>query len=191
MDENTHSTMAAAYGFAVKVLSLGSLMVDYHTVQVPPKKRKEVFYTRKDELAASKLGTLLSSREYRCDAACLAALWVVTPHPPFSLIELAEAVKYPKFTPYLGRKSCPIAFPLSPEVGEFASLKEALDSRESFEQEMAPIIRSQTRFYCWDDSPNSGLKAEQRIERWDMPQSRRRWQFGTRTENLCVVTKEV
>ncbi|MGD9009238.1 MAG: type I-E CRISPR-associated protein Cas5/CasD, partial [Desulfobacteraceae bacterium] len=52
-DESTLSTMAAAYGFAVKVLSTGSLMVDYHTVQVPPQKRKEILRTRKDELAAS------------------------------------------------------------------------------------------------------------------------------------------
>lgn len=189
-DESTLSAMAAAYGFAVKVLSSGSLMVDYHTVQVPPQKRKEIFRTRKDELAASKLGTLLSSREYRCDAAYLSALWVAQDPAPFSLVELMEAVGSPKFVLYLGRKSCPLAIPLSPEVREFKTLKKALDSRKSFEQEIARIIHSRTCFYCWDDTPNSGLEADQKIERWDIPRNRSRWQFGPRIENLCVVEKE-
>jgi CRISPR system Cascade subunit CasD len=190
-DESTLSTMAAAYGFAVKVLSTGSLMVDYHTVQVPPQKRKEILRTRKDELAASKLGTLLSSREYRCDAAYLSAIWVAQESAPFSLVELKWALKSPRFTLYLGRKSCPMAIPLSPEVREFETLKEALDSRENFEREMAGISRGQTLFYYWDDTPDSGLKTDQKIERWDVPQSRSRWQFGPRSENFCMLEKEV
>jgi CRISPR system Cascade subunit CasD len=189
-DESTLSAMAAAYGFAVKVLSPGSLMVDYHTVQVPPQKRKEILRTRKDELAALKLGTLLSSREYRCDAAYLSAIWVAQEPAPFSLVELMGALKSPIFTLYLGRKSCPVAIPLSPEVRKFDTLKEALDSRKNFEREMAGISRSKTLFYYWDDTPHSGLKTDQKIERWDAPQSRSRWQFGPRSENLCMVEKE-
>lgn len=190
MDETTHSTMAAAYGLAVKVLSSGSLLIDYHTVQVPPQKRKVVFRTRKDELASSKLGTLLSSREYRCDAAYLAALWVEQEPAPFSLIELEEAIKRPKYTIYLGRKACPMSIPLSPKVSNFETLKMALDSRENFEKEVANICRNQTHLYYWDDTSHSGLRTEQRTERWDQPQSRRRWQFSPRMENFFVAKKE-
>lgn len=191
-NESALSAMAAAYGFAVKVLSSGSLMVDFHTVQVPPQRRKEILRTRKDELAAAKLGTLLSSREYRCDAACLSVLWVAQEPAPFSLVELMGALKSPRFVLYMGRKSCPMAIPLSPEVRQFKTLKEALDSREKFEREMAGISRSRTFLYYWDDTPYSGLEncQKMKMERWDFPQSRNRWQFGPRSENLCMVEKE-
>ncbi len=188
--EDTHSAMASAYGFGVKVLSAGTLLIDYHTVQVPPKKRKEVFRTRKDELSASKLGTLLSSREYRCDAVYLAAIWIEHKPAPFSLNELARAIKRPKYPLYLGRKSCPTTVPLAPIVSGFETLKKALDSRGIFEKEMVQICRNQTQLYYWDETCDSGLKTEQTIERWDLPQSRQRWQFSPRKENLYVAKKE-
>lgn len=189
-DDAIHTSMAEDYGFAVKVLSPGSLLVDYHTVQVPPQKRKDVFRTRKDELTAEKLGTLLSSREYRCDTACLVAIWIKKDTAPYPLAWLAAALSRPKFTPYLGRKSCPLAVRLNPEVKQFATLKNALDSREEFEKEMTRVGRGKSRFYYWEDTPNSGLEATQRFERWDLPQSRQRWQFGPRNENFYVADKE-
>lgn len=190
MDDNTHSSMASAYGFGVKVLSPGTLLVDYHTVQVPAQRRMAKFRTRKDELGEPQLGTLLSSREYRCDAAYVAALWVARKPVPFSLEELENAVKSPKYTPYMGRKSCVMAMPLAPKVEEFGTLKSALDSREVFERAMNGIIRKQPWLYYWDDHPDSGLTSEQSTERWDLPRSRTRWQFGPRLEKMCVIGKE-
>jgi CRISPR system Cascade subunit CasD len=189
-EETTHCAMASAYGFAVKVLSSGTLLVDYHTVQVPGQRRKAIFRTRKDELAESKLGTLLSSREYRCDSAYVAALWVEQMPEPFSLVELENAIKAPKYTPYLGRKSCPMTIPIAPKVETFDTLRMALDSRESFEKEMSRISRNQPCLYYWDDSPHSGLMSEQSMERWDLTHSRIRWQFSPRLEKMCVLKKE-
>ena len=189
-DDAVHVSMADAYGFAVKMLSPGSLLVDYHTVQVPPQKRKTAYRTRKDELATEKLGTLLSSREYRCDTASVVALWGAKESVPYSLDELAAALNRPKFTLYLGRKSCPLAVRLAPEVKHFETLEKALDSRQSFENEMARICRGQGRFYYWDDTSHCGLESKQRLERWDRPQSRERWQFVPRTENFCMADKE-
>ena len=189
-DDMIHASMSEAYGFAVKVLTPGSLLVDYHTIQVPPQKRKVVFRTRKDELTAEKLGTLLSSREYRCDTACLVAIWIAQETALYSLAELREALDRPKFTLYLGRKSCPLACRMKPEVRQFSTLKEALDSRNDFENKMARIDRRQNRFYYWDDTPHSGLEAQQRFERWDLTRSRQRWQFGPRKENFFVTDKE-
>ena len=189
-EDAVHASMADAYGFAVKVLSPGSLLVDYHTVQVPPQRSKTVYRTRKDELAAEKLGTLLSSREYRCDTASIVAFWIVQETAPYSLTELAAALNRPKFTPYLGRKSCPLALRLAPKVKPFETLEKALDSRQAFESEMARICLSQSRFYYWDDTPYCRLESTQRFERWDRPQSRQRWQFAPRIENFCVADKE-
>lgn len=189
-DDAVHASMADTYGYAVKILAPGSLLVDYHTVQVPPQKRKTVYRTRKDELAAEKLGTLLSSREYRCDTAFVVAFWVAQGIPSYSLEELADALNRPKFLPYLGRKSCPLAVRMSPEVKPFDTLKKALDSRQAFEKEMARVGRGQGYLYYWDDNPNSGLEVHQRIERWDRPQSRQRWQFSPRMENFYVANKE-
>jgi CRISPR system Cascade subunit CasD len=189
-DENTHKAMASAYGFAIKVLSSGTLLVDYHTVQVPAQRRGAKFRTRKDELAEFKLGTLLSSREYRCDAAYVAALWIEREPVPFSLEELGKALITPKFMLYMGRKSCATAFPLAPAVEGFETLREALDSREVFEQAVNRISRKQSWLYYWDDHHDTGLTSEQSVERWDLPRSRTRWQFSPRLENMCVQTKE-
>ena len=160
-DDTLHAAMADAYGFAVKVLSSGSLLVDYHTVQVPPQKRNTVFRTRKDELAAEKLGTLLSNREYRCDTACIVAIWIAQENAPFSFGELQTALNRPKFIPYLGRKSCPLAIPMNPEIKPFDTLKKALDSRQGFEKKFGSITRGPSRFYYWDDTLHSGLEAKQ------------------------------
>ena len=188
--EKTHREMAAGYGVAVKVLSGGTLLVDYHTVQVPPNQRKAVFRTRKEELAADKVGTLLSSREYRCDAVYIVAVWTAAPSAPFQLAQLAAALEKPVYHLYLGRKSCPPAAPLLPVVVEEKDLKTALDGYSHIPAELACITRKQAPRYYWDDLSESGLEAGQIVERRDLPLSRKRWQFSPRPENLYVQTKE-
>lgn len=187
-DEAVHKEMAEAYKIAVKVLSMGSLLIDYHTVQVPPQQRKASFRTRKDELSSGRLGTLLSSREYRCDAVYIAAVWADQQAVPFSFDQLAEALKEPKYSLYLGRKSCPPATPLNPRIIRNASLKEALDSKADIAA--PPVGPTESSLYYWEDTPASGLEADQSFERWDLPGNRQRWQFRPRTENLFVGKKE-
>jgi CRISPR system Cascade subunit CasD len=189
-EEEIHAAMASAYGIGIKVVSAGTLLVDYHTVQVPPQKRNVVFATRKEELAADKLGTLLSSREYRCDAAYVVALWSEKESAPFALKELCSALRKPKYLLYLGRKSCPISIPCTPEVSKYETLKDALDSRADFEEKFLRFGRQHSQMYCWDETPDSGLHATQVVERWDVPKSRQRWQFSPRTEKLFVSYKE-
>jgi CRISPR system Cascade subunit CasD len=189
-EEKTHAAMAGGYYVAIKVLSMGSLLVDYHTVQVPPEKKKIVYHTRREELAADKLGTLLSSREYRCDATYVVAISITHEGAPFSLEELADALSKPIFTVYMGRKACPLAQPLAPEIIKDQTLKAALDSRKHFTQEMAWIIRNQPALYYWEADPDGSLSIEQSSERWDQPRSRHRWQFGPRVENMNIGREE-
>lgn len=128
-EEQKQNALAAGYRFAVKVLSTGQLLRDYHTTQVPDTVGKFVYRTRRDELVLgkSRLGTVLSSREYRCDAFCLVAVHA-EPEAPYPLVEIKAALLRPKFHLYLGRKACPLAAPLNPVIeSDVQGFGEALD----------------------------------------------------------------
>jgi CRISPR system Cascade subunit CasD len=128
-EEQRQAVLAAGYRFAVKVISAGHPLRDYHTAQAPDSVGKFVYRTRRDELVLGKerLGTILSSREYRCDAFSLVAV-VAEDGAPYSLDEIREALLKPRFHLYLGRKSCPVAAPLNPLVRDAAGFGDALDS---------------------------------------------------------------
>jgi CRISPR system Cascade subunit CasD len=64
---------------------------------------------------------VVSRREYLCDAALTVAVGVL-PGTPIPLIDLVQAVQRPAFTPFLGRRSCPLLRPL------FEAIIEASDS---------------------------------------------------------------
>ena len=105
------------YHLAVEVYSGGNLLRDYQTTQVPDSVGKFSYRTRRDELVLGKprLGTILSTREYRTDAMALVAVKAL-PGAPFSLDEIKKHLLKPKFHLYLGRKSCPLAAPLHPHI---------------------------------------------------------------------------
>lgn len=73
---------------------------DYHTV----------LDARKVDGSANK-SPVVSSREYLFDAAFTVAVGT-RPGAAFALERIAEALRRPRFTPVLGRRSCPIARPL-------------------------------------------------------------------------------
>lgn len=128
-EEQRQAALASGYRFAVKVISTGHPLRDYHTAQAPDSVGKFVYRTRRDELVLGKerLGTILSSREYRCDAFSLVAV-VAEDDAPYSLDEIREALMKPRFHLYLGRKSCPVAAPLNPLVRDAVGFGDALDS---------------------------------------------------------------
>ncbi len=55
--------------------------------------------------------TIITRREYLYDAEFTVAIWK-TEENGFSLLEIERAIKKPVFTPFLGRRSCPITRPL-------------------------------------------------------------------------------
>lgn len=69
---------------------------------------------------------IISKREYLCDAHFLLFI-SVQDGSYFSLVEIENAVKKPVFTPFLGRKSCPISEPLFKEYVEAASITSAVE----------------------------------------------------------------
>jgi CRISPR system Cascade subunit CasD len=74
---------------------------DYHTVQD----------ARENYSGLKSHDTIQTWREYLFDAAYTVAVWNVQ-GAVISLDALEKAVKAPVFTPYLGRRSCPLACPL-------------------------------------------------------------------------------
>jgi len=182
------------YDLAVKVQSVGTLLKDYHTVQVPDSAGKVRYATRRDEIVTGRdrLGTILTSREYRCDSLYIIA--VRQRHSaPYSLEEIKDKLANPVFVLYLGRKSYPPAAPLKPQIIESSGFKAALDnavfpplvtsfSGEDITGRFIPISTSR---YYWENEAGD-MTPQQTLERYDKPLNRSRWQFSPRKEHLFV-----
>jgi CRISPR system Cascade subunit CasD len=186
-DEAAQHQLAECVRFGVKTLAMGSVLKDYHTTQVPPQERKiSHYHTRKDELGSSKLGTILSSREYRQDGLWLAAVWQARDEACLDLEGLAENLAKPVFHLYLGRKSCPVSVPLNPRLIEAESLRQAFSEYHPPE-ELARITRSAIARYHWESCDHSGFPpTSAHAPRHDDPISRSRWQFGDRPEHFAM-----
>lgn len=99
----------------VRIDTPGVRWWDYHTVGAEMKMRTAE--------GKHKDGPILTRREYLCDASFLVALQGT----PELIAELEEAMRNPKWTLYLGRKSCPPSRPLMEHpAGVFHDLRSAL-----------------------------------------------------------------
>ncbi|MDW7711430.1 MAG: type I-E CRISPR-associated protein Cas5/CasD [Deferrisomatales bacterium] len=195
--EATHHALARGYGFAVRVDSMGVPLVDYHTVQVPPSgtgRNRRTFATRRDELCTLRreaLNTILSRRDYRMDAVTAVALWVRAHDAPFPLGTIRDALERPGYVLYLGRKSCPLALPLEPQVVGATSIRAAFEAARFAEVEgVGQLPASGSPALYWEDGAEAGLEPRHTFERRDVPLSRRRWQFDVRREHHAPLTEE-
>lgn len=187
-NEERQKALAGAVTFAVRVDALGVPFRDYHTTQVPSARRGVTHYTRRSELLADDLNTILSSRDYRCDAVYTVAI-TLDDGAAFSVDALGAALRKPTFTLYLGRKSCPPALPLQPQIVTAATLKEAMQKIEFYNTDLIAITSTNCLSIYWEGDETSGFERAQIITRRDAPLSRKRWQFGERRENYCTIQK--
>jgi len=184
---------SAALAFAVRVDQLGPMVADYHTAEVPKARRDQTWLTRREELAR-KGNTILSRRDYRFSCAYTVAAMIRMPAqepdiaPLLDLSALVAALKAPKFTLYLGRKSCPLGAPPLPVIAE---------APRSLHDALAEYDRSRAGHPCDFRTPvDLGLFADdafieaglldvgnmtRRIERRDVLLSRRAWRFDRRS----------
>lgn len=192
-EEEKQKELTQAYNFAVQVNASGVLLRDYQTSQVPPSgsgKNKKYFATRKDELEAEKEETILSTRDYYCDALYTVGIWCRTDRVPYSLENIKQKLREPDFVLYLGRKSCPIAMPIQAKIVRAENLNEVFSTVNFEDRELLrwlPVNKN-TRLY-WEEDDNS-LRAEHTVTRRDEPLSRRRWQFSNRKEYYMMRTQE-
>ncbi len=190
-DAAGQAALARDYGLALLCHAPGRLLADYHTAQVPPTRGKRRFGTRREELQAPDLSTILSRRDYRTGAWHLAALWARGPAPRWTLADIGAAMNAPGFVPYLGRKSCPLGLPLAPRLDDAPDPGTALARRH---RATDPKDAPEARFRGWADTPGTPVVARdpwdgadaalaRRIEtRRDQPRNRRLWQFDLRQE---------
>ncbi|MDP0562632.1 MAG: type I-E CRISPR-associated protein Cas5/CasD [Candidatus Endonucleobacter sp. (ex Gigantidas childressi)] len=204
-DDKAQPLLTDGYRFAVKLLSSGHLLKDYHTVQAPDSVGKFKYRTRRDALVQGKdrLGTILSSREYRTDAQAVVAV-ASTGAPQWSLEQLLQALKTPKFYLYLGRKSCPLAAPLNAQIIEADNFRMALNDYQpgallidqpQWHQDDRFLPKDAICRYFWEgavtdfSAESDGFDASQvqQLTRHDQPLSRPRWQFQPRLENHWMI----
>ncbi len=198
-DVDSQQQMQQGYAIAVEVYSQGSLLRDYHTTQVPDSVGKVCYRTRRDELVLGKerLGTILSTREYRSDALALVAVKALA-NAPYELPTIQHHLSHPKFYLYLGRKSCPLAAPLHPQTVICQSYYEAFKSYE--QKTLLPDGLSDKywlqlggeRHYYWegetaDFASDIDFSRMQTRTRHDQPLSRARWQFSPRQEHYLYL----
>jgi CRISPR system Cascade subunit CasD len=198
--DDAHRALAAGYGFAVRVDAPGVPQRDYHTTQLPGSvARLKHLYTRRDEtLDRDNLYTVLSTRDYRCDALYTPCLWP-RKGAPYPLGSLVDALKRPQLPLYLGRKSCPLSLPATPALVTAETLDGALraydaqlsESQRHFLGERHLDQLPTGRDLYWEDDAVIAPGAVQYVHstpRQDMPLSRRRWQFAKRDEHYGRLT---
>ena len=186
-DDAAHRDLEDCLHYAVRTDASGSPFTDYHTAQVPSARRGRPFATRRDELRADRLNTVLSTREWRTDAFFTAAVW---PRPGCTadLGGLSQALDAPHYAPYLGRRAAPFGLPFNPVVLDAPSFVQAFAKREATDAERRILERigadDAPEIAC--DSDVQGL-VDVRVERRrDGIASRSRWQFNDRLEAVLV-----
>lgn len=176
------------------------LLRDFHTAQAPreAKIKGRPRMTRRDELAMPRheLATILSERYYYSDFAATVA--VSADESRWTLEALADALREPRFTLYLGRKSCPLHWPLDPWIADNEAWTEALDRHDQRSAKRAtewsalrlgrgrppflagPPDLSLARRYAWDLELPAQLAGARRVTRRDDPRDRQLWLFADR-----------
>ena len=187
--ENEHTLLDRALRYAVRVDAPGTLLRDYHTIQVPKAKKGQSYASRKEELETDKLNlvTILSTREYRCDTVYTVCLWTDDSKADITLSDIARSLRQPRFTPYLGRKSCPPSLPFQPQIVEAGTVRDAfLKARFVDNDFLRKILESGPRQVFWEGNLDEGFERQQSITRRDAILSRKRWQFLDRTEHYAM-----
>ncbi len=181
-----HAAMEQGYGVAVRVDAPGVTLSDYHTAQVPPARRNIRHATRRAELDAKPLETILSRRDYRTDSLFTVAIWA-RPAEPFPLASLQEALLRPKFCLSVGRKSCPLGLPPGPQVISAEHALAAMEARNVPAPET--LFRQKLRARPNLLATDAGGMPDEISARWtenrrDGIASRDRWQFSLRQEKI-------
>jgi CRISPR system Cascade subunit CasD len=142
-------------------------LMDYHTVREARRANRlprpgETIETRREYLFDASFTVAISEKEKRI----------------YSLDTIARHLKKPLYTPFLGRRSCPIARPLF-----FDEWQEAANGKEALEA----IAVAGGMIYA----ESKELTSNQRILMRDVPEYRRHRSFATRTVFIHPSPKEV
>ena len=164
-----------ALRMAVGVIDDGVPLRDYHTVETVPTAAARSPDSRPAAIARAgrATNTTITLRDYRVGVAYTVALW---PGPDWTgrLEDVAQALRRPAFTLYLGRKSCPLAAPPAPLIVEADGPLQALSlaARPPFGYRGALRLVASDEPLSPDDVQDS---------RNDLPTDRAKWHFARRS----------
>ena len=187
-----HRAFDAGLGFAVRQDRAGRPMRDYHTAQAPKARKGKVWRTRREELAADDLNTVLSERVYRLEPEATVVLWVKAEGAP-ALTDIEAALKRPTYTLYVGRKACPLGWPPRPRVITAQTVNQALVEFDALEAAADHALRWARPRRRGDRPPAVWIEAvgepeavdglREHRQRRDGLMNRSLWQFTDRTES--------
>lgn len=134
-------------------------ITDYHTVKD----------AREDYVGLKSHKTIITQREYLLDASFTVAIWN-TKNAAYSLDQLQDAVCRPHYTPFLGRRSCPINRPL------FENRVQAINADEALKliEPVSGVI------YSEEDLPEIAGRNKHRHRVRDVPLPNQPRQFANR-----------
>jgi len=173
-DDSEGQAALASWRTAVSVLHASEIWRDFHTVQTVPSariRRPEQRRAALEALHRTDTG-IITRREYSSDCAFGVALW------GGELSPLDEALKRPAFTPYLGRRSCPLSAPMDPKVVTADNPADAL-ARVTLPPFLG-IDPARPLLIASDEGVGKGWTET----RWDNPLDREAWHFGQRIVHL-------
>ncbi len=188
-----HEDLHDNLGFAVRVDRAGRPLRDYHTAQAPKARRAVNWRTRREELSAEDLNTVLSERIYRVEPEATVAIWKRAKAGP-GLDELQAALKRPRFVLYLGRKACPLGWSPRARVIGAETVNAALVAFDALEAEtdhmlrgFRPRRRDDKVAAVWIEAGTEsqipeGVEPRERRQRRDGLMNRALWQFTDRAE---------
>lgn len=159
---------------AVAIFEPGEVLRDYHTVQTVPTARAKRPQSRPAALRQAGRGTntAITLRDYRMGVLYGVAVW------GGDLAPLADALRRPVFTLYLGRKSCPLAAPVNPQIVAAEGAAAALG------QLRLPVWHGGARACVMASDDADGVSG---FQRHDVAIDRARWHFGPRQVGMVPV----
>ncbi|WP_237153305.1 type I-E CRISPR-associated protein Cas5/CasD [Oryzibacter oryziterrae] len=186
--------LTAGILLAVRTDHVGAPLADFHTAQTPPQRKGRHFATRRAELAdKDDLGTIVSRRDYWTDMAFTIVVWP-TAALPWPAQSIADALNRPVFTPFAGRRSCPVGAPFCATVLRAGSLVDALSAYEAWLDEHRPDVFVSSPRGC-EIAYDARLPVEATIGltilrpevRRDSRVSHQPWQFDLRSETVAEI----
>ena len=183
------AALSDACKFAVRVDQPGELMTDFHTAQSAKRTRGFAPKTRRQMLVEGERTTIVTRREYLCDVRFTIAADI--DHPRLSQSDVIACLKQPRFTLYLGRKSCPPALPLDPLSVEAATVDGAFGhyDTEAGKRLAALTLRDEaTKDIAVDARLDVSAPPARRERRRVLPVDRGTWRFDPLEELVLTAT---
>lgn len=188
-DSDAIYALSSGYEYVVASAGKQAVMMDFATVQTSSSskgKEASMLPPRTLELSRNDINTIVIDRRFLCNA-CYSVFMIPVPGSKYSLEQLRDALEHPHFIPYLGRKSCPLSFPMCPTIESYVRLMDLITEKSFMPFRTEPFSRMIGRIQLlgtpriYSTYPIDDLPSTRVVRRDDLP-NRRTWTFMDREE---------